>query len=617
MRRRPRHSKALEFALASTATNAARCAPLDTKATADLGERRLQVVAEQAQGLRWQIVLTALIVAAIAWRDVPTPFLLVWLFAVLASREGRVVALRRMSHDRARPIKQRLRAVVFWNVLIGVCNGSAALFMAWLDPTLDAVLTMILVSWGAGAVSTSSTVMPAFIAYAGLLFAPTALMWIFSGPWLGVGVGALVLMFFGVQTALCASQPGNLRGVLRHPCRARGAGAILEFERAQLALARDEAVRANRDKSRFLAGASHDLRQPLQAMALNVSALRHSALSPEVRSVVDVVDTSLEQLRSMLDALLDVSKLDAGVVLPQPRRLLLDRLLDALQASFGVVAQSRGVGLHIHCPPQLAVRTDVDLLRRLLANLVDNAIKFTPRDGQVTIDAAVQGEEVLLQVRDTGPGIAPEHHAVVFEDLVQLQAAPGVARAAGHGLGLGIVRRLAALLDLRVELDSQPGAGAVFSLRLPCDTTPVPHAMQATARWNLRGRRVLVLDDDAMVRGAYVNALGALGCQVLAAGSLAEASDLARREAPDAAIVDWRLDGQSDGFDAIERLRSQRPALPIVMVTADTGATLQQAAGAAGVPLLRKPTDDQMLGQALAAAIERRGMPPPELGEPR
>ena len=179
------------------------------------------------------------------------------------------------------------------------------------------------------------------------------------------------------------------------------------------------------------------------------------------------------------------------------------------------------------------------------------------------------------------------------------------------------MRRLAALLELRVELESRPGAGAVFSLQLPCDTTPEANPTLAAPRWSLDGRRVLVLDDDAMVRGAYLNALGALGCQVLAAASLDEAVELARREAPDAAVVDWRLDGQTNGFDAIERLRAERPALPAIMVTADTGATLQQAARAAGVPLLRKPTDEQTLGQALVAAIEQRDFRSHEQGEPR
>lgn len=586
----------------------------------ELDERRLQVVAEQAVGLRWQILLTAVVVAAIVWRDLPAPWVLGWFAAVIASREWRAAALARMAADRARPIAERLRATVRWNVLIGACNGSAALFMLRLDPTLDAVLTMILVSWGAGAVSTSATVMPAFLAYAGLLFVPTAAMWLMAGGWLGWGVGALVLMFFGVQTRFARRNLQTFEESFGIRAENQALAVSLEFERTQLAIARDQAVRANNDKSRFLAGASHDLRQPLQAMALNVGALRHVAMAPDARAIVEVVDSSLEQLRAMLDALLDVSKLDAGVVVAQPQRVRIDRLLTAVMASFGAAAAARRVGLRTACPPGLAVRTDPDLLRRMLANLIDNAIKFSPPDGQVLVRACVRdasdasdasdapNAEVELTVQDSGPGIAPENHRIVFEDLVQLQAAgSGAAAATGHGLGLGIVRRMAELLGVPVELESSLGAGACFRLRLPraaplgADGSEVDGA---GAPWSLDGRCVLVLEDDPMVRGAYLNALGAMGCRVLAASTLDEA--LQQIDEPDVLVVDCRLGGIS-GFDAAERLRAQRcaqPALPIVMVTADTDPAVVEAARRQALPLLRKPVDDQTLGRTLAAAIE-------------
>lgn len=580
----------------------------------ELDERRLQVVAEQAVGLRWQILLTAVVVAAIVWRDVPTPWVLGWFAAVIASREWRAAALARMAADRARPIAARLRATVRWNVLIGACNGSAALFMARLDPTLDAVLTMILVSWGAGAVSTSATVMPAFLAYAGLLFVPTAAMWLVAGGWLGGGVAALVLMFFGVQTRFARRNLQTFEESFGIRAENQALATSLEFERAQLAIARDQAVRANNDKSRFLAGASHDLRQPLQAMALNVGALRHVAMAPDARAIVEVVDSSLEQLRAMLDALLDVSKLDAGVVVAQPQRVQIDRLLTAVMASFGAAAAARRVALHTDCPPGLAVRTDPDLLRRMLANLVDNAIKFSPAGGQVEVRVCTQdaldasNAGVELTVQDSGPGIAPENHRLVFEDLVQLQATgSGTAPAAGHGLGLGIVRRMAELLGVPVELESRLGAGACFRLRLP-RAAPVGadgcEGDGADAPWSLAGRCVLVLEDDPMVRGAYLNALGAMGCRVLSAATLDEA--LAQVDEPDAVVLDCRLGGGVSGFDAAGRLRAQRaaqPALPIVMVTADTDPAVVETARRQALPLLRKPVDDQTLGRALAAAI--------------
>jgi len=577
-------------------------AALSLQATSELDERRLQVVAEQAGGLRWQIVLTAAIVAAIVWRSVPAPAVLGWFAAVIVSREWRAVALSRMTADRGRPIAARLRATLRWNVLIGACNGSAALFMAWLDPALDAVLTMILVSWGAGAVSTSATVMPAFLAYASLLFMPTAAMWFGTGTWLGTGIGALVLMFFGVQARFARRNLQTFEESFGIRVENEALARTLESERAKLASARDEAVRANHDKSRFLAGASHDLRQPLQAMALNIGALRHVSMDAGARAIVDVIDASMEQLRSMLDALLDISKIDAGVVVPRPQRVRIDRLVAAVAASFGAAAGARQIGLDTACPPELAVRTDPDLLRRMLANLVDNAIKFTPVGGDVALQVVAEEDEVTVTVRDSGPGIAPEHHRIVFEDLVQLHG-PGATPASGHGLGLGIVRRMAELLQLKVQLESSAGAGASFRLRLPRATGGDANGDEARAPWSLAGRCVLVLEDDPMVRGAYLNALGASGCRVLSAGTLDEALAHLDHARPDAVVVDCQLAEGASGFEAVRRMRALHAGLPAVMVTADTGQEAVDAAQAQALPLLRKPVDDLSLGRTLAAVM--------------
>ena len=573
-------------------------------ASVELDERRLQVVAEQAVGLRWQIVLTAAIVAAIAWQAAPAPLVAGWFVAVIASREWRAAALAHMAQDRARPIARRLRATVHWNVLIGACNGSAAFFMAWLDPALDAVLTMILVSWGAGAVSTSATVFPAFLAYAGLLFVPTAAMWMLAGSWLGGGVGALVLMFFGVQIRFAKRNLQTFDESFGIRLENQALATTLEFERAQLAIARDAAVQANNDKSRFLAAASHDLRQPLQAMALNVGALRHVPMAPDAQAIVEVVDISLEQLRSMLDALLDVSKLDAGVVVAQPKRVRLDRLVAAVTGGFGATAAARRIEVQTACPAGLAVHTDPDLLRRMLANLVDNAIKFTPEGGKVEVQVDEHDAEVGVTVRDSGPGIAPEHHRLVFEDLVQLQGR-GAAPAAGHGLGLGIVRRMAELLKVSVALESRPGMGASFRLGLPRALGADAEAEDARVPWTLAGRCVLVLEDDPMVRGAYLNALGAMGCRVLSAATIAEALRHLGESRPDVAVVDNRLGEGRSGFEAVESLRAAQAGLPVVIVTADTDQAVIETARRQALPLLRKPVDDNALGRALVAEIDR------------
>ncbi len=565
----------------------------------ELDERRLQVVAEQALGLRWQIVLTALIVAAIVWRSVPPALIAAWFAAVIVSRELRARALARMASDHTTPIAQRLQSTVHWNLLIGACNGSAALFMLALDTTLDAVLTMILVSWGAGAVSTSSTVMRAFIAYASALFVPTALMWMLAGPWLGWGIAALVLMFFGVQIRFARHNLETFDESFRIRLENEALARSLAAERTELARARDAAEQANREKSRFLAAASHDLRQPLQAITLNSGELTRLPLQSDAKAIAGEIGTSVEHLRSMLDTLLDLSKLDAGVVVAQPRRVRLDVLIGAVVASFRAAAAARGLELRSRCQAGVAVHADPELLRRMLSNLIDNAIKFTP-SGTVDVLVTAGEVEVDVAVRDTGPGIAPEHHRLVFEDMVQLPH-DDREHPRGHGLGLGIVRRAAALSNVTVTLESAPGEGATFRWRMPRANAEDTIDADAATDWSLAGRRVIVLDDDAMVRGAYANALAGVGANASTAATTSEA--LAQLDGVDVALVDWRLGEGGDGFVAIERLRERRPALPVVMVTADTGLAIAEAARRHGVALLRKPVDVGTLGRALAAAM--------------
>jgi signal transduction histidine kinase/ActR/RegA family two-component response regulator len=470
---------------------------------------------------------------------------------------------------------------------------------------------MILVSWGAGAVSTSATVIRAFAVYAALLFVPTAAIWLLSGNVLGLAVGALVLMFFGVQWRFAQRNLDTFDESFRIRLENDALARSLQGERSQLAAARDGAVQANQEKSRFLAAASHDLRQPLQAMSLNVGALERMAIAGEAGIVVGEVAASLDQLRSMLDALLDLSKLDAGMVMPQLRSVQLDRLLSAVSSTFRAVADGRGLSLQCECPDGLVVRTDPELLRRMLANLLDNAIKFTAQGG-VEVRATATESQVEISVRDSGPGIAPEHHRQIFEDLVQLQRS-AVTGPHGHGLGLGIVRRLAKLLQVQVTLQSAPGHGATFRLVLPhasgassaaCDAEP------STSPWSIADCSVLVLDDDPMVRGAYMHALTAMGCHSVAAATIDDALQQLEVRDVQAAVVDYQLASGPDGFDAIVQLRDRHAQLPAVMVTASLDPSIREIAQRHGVRLLRKPVDARSLGQALAQVLGREAPHP-------
>ncbi|MDN3922647.1 hybrid sensor histidine kinase/response regulator [Roseateles violae] len=569
--------------------------------------RRLDVLVRFSAALRLQMTLVAFVIAALAWIGGAQPRLvLVWLLLVLAVREARAAAIKRLGQQHARPIAPRMRQVAWMTLALGLAQGSSALLMLQLEIGFAALLTMVLLSLSAGAVSTTYTVPAAFVAYVGGIALPAATMWLLRADSLSISIAALVLLFMAVQIRFARQNMQLFDESYRMRLENMTLLQQLTEERRQLARARDAAVQANRSKSGFLAAASHDLRQPLQSLSLNSSALSRRALDAESRAIAGEIGAGIEALRQMLDALLDVSKLDAGVVTPLLRPIPLDRLLQALCGRFRPAAEARGLLLSADCPEGLVVSSDVGMLQRLLSNLIDNAIKFTAQGG-VRLSVQAQPTHLLLTVQDSGIGIAEADQQRVFEDLVQL-GNPQRDRSCGHGLGLGIVRRLAQLLGIEYSIESRLGEGTRFHLRLPRgDAAPAPSADALRAAGpSLARRRVLVLDDDPAVRSAYAHALQGLGCEVCCSASLAEALAALPQHEPEIALVDYRLAEAQDGFEAITRLRAERPGLAAVIVSADSSAALREQAARVGVPMLRKPASEAMLAAAIDDGLRDR-----------
>ncbi len=578
--------------------------------TADEAEQydreRLAVLVGYSAAIRWPMVATMAVTAAVAWAGgVPAAVAGGWFASTVVVREVRAAALLRLQHRDARPIAVRLRTTTAWTIALGAAFGASAAFMAWLDTAFDAVLTMILMSLSAGAVSTTFTLVPAFLGFAAAIAVPIALQWAFAGGALGLGVAALVLMFLGVQMRFARQNLAMFEQSYRMRLENAALLRELDAERQRLSSARDAAVAADLSKSRFLAAASHDLRQPLQSLALNGGALARLGLTGEAREITAEINEGIDALRRMLDALLDASQLDAGAVRAELRPIPVDRLLDAVVGRFRAAAAAKGLQLHGEAPAGLVVTSDVQLLQRALSNLVDNAVKFT-HEGAVRLSARAAAGRVLIEVADTGIGIEPADRDRVFDDLVQL-GNPQRDRAQGHGLGLGIVRRLCRLLGIAVAVESTPGQGTTFRLDVPAgDALPAVSGATEAAHPVLVARRVVVLDDDGAVRAAYARSLRAMGCAVAEAATLADALAAAAATPPEVALVDFRLAGGVDGLDAVARLRAEVPGLAAVLVTADDSPALRDAAARMGVPTLRKPVTEAMLavaiGQALAPA---------------
>lgn len=371
-------------------------------------------------------------------------------------------------------------------------------------------------------------------------------------------------------------------------------------DEAALLEAKAEAEKANRAKSRFLAAASHDLRQPLAALSLYVDVLQQKAPA-ECGELVGSIQNCLDSLSELLAKLLDVSKLDAGVVTPNRRDFAIDQLIAGLVSVHAVEAGLKGLQLRWR-RSAIWSYTDQVLLRRILGNLVVNALRYTDKGG-VLIGCRRHQGKTWVEVWDTGIGIAADKTDVIFEEFSRLG---DDGRQPGSGLGLAIVAKTAALLGLQVRVRSRPGHGSLFAIELPpgragkvADVSPAPSAS--------RTLRIGLVEDNSELLKALVCALENTGHEVVAAASGGQLLRLLDGQRPDAVISDYRLAGRETGFDVIEAARAAfDESLPALLVTGDTDAALVRSMADRGIPVCYKPLEVAALLAFIDDATERR-----------
>lgn len=367
-----------------------------------------------------------------------------------------------------------------------------------------------------------------------------------------------------------------------------------------------EAELAQQSKTRFLAAISHDVLQPLNAARLFASALRESHQNnEEQRHLAERVDASLRAAEELLDGLLDVSRLDAGGLRPTVEDFDASALMHELAAQYAPVASSRGLQLQVHSRA-LWVRSDRRLLRRVMQNFLANALRYT-RQGRIVLGMRGRGEQVELQVWDTGPGI-PEHHMrQIFEEFRRYQQ-PFDWGEQGLGLGLSICQRISRLLDHDLSARSQVGRGSMFSILLPrVAAVPLPPVVPVIAVRplpsgdSLAGLRVLCVDNDREILDGMCALLGRWQVDVITASTVDQALERAR-EQPDLMLVDYHLHDRLDGLDTLDAVQAAATA-PIAgaLLTADGRDELKQLARARGYRLLTKPVKPASLRAFLSA----------------
>jgi signal transduction histidine kinase/ActR/RegA family two-component response regulator len=372
---------------------------------------------------------------------------------------------------------------------------------------------------------------------------------------------------------------------------------------------------ANSAKSRFLAAASHDLRQPLHALGLFVAQLRTATTAAERQRVVERIDTAVAMMNELFKALLDISRLDAGALTADITEFPMARLLDRLQTTFAGTAREAGLGFRV-VPTDAWVRSDFVLLEQILLNLTSNAVRYVARGG-VLIGCRKRGRDLRIEIWDTGPGIPDDQRQKIFSEFYRGNDPEHDRRGLGGGLGLGlaIVDRLCRLLDHPIELSSDVGRGSRFSVIVPIVAAAARAAelpAPAVSALNLATEKlIVVIDDDALALEGMGGLLRSWGCRVVAARSAAEALvGLADTECPpDLVISDFHLSDKRTGIEAIEQLRAGFGApIPAFLVSGDISPALLQEAQHGGYHLLHKPVDPMPLRTMLNRLLKKRGV---------
>lgn len=397
-------------------------------------------------------------------------------------------------------------------------------------------------------------------------------------------------------------------GVTQEELMARVTEATLDLLREK-----EAAEHATVAKSHFLAAASHDLRQPLHALGLFVSGLAQSDAAKYEPELVGHIQSAVDTLQNLLDAILDISRLDGGNVIPEMGDFALGQVLDRLARDLSVLAEQKGLHLKVRTT-RIWVHSDQKLVERILLNLVGNALRYT-RAGGVLVSCRSRRGKVRIEVWDTGEGIPESAREEIFDEYVQLGNSER-DHAKGLGLGLAICRRLADLLDIPMGVRSRPGRGSVFWIELtvtPGVAPALPLAVETPAAETASDHArivgtVLVVDDDPMVRAGMEQAIIGWGGRVLLAANRGDALRccLASPLLPDLAICNFRLPDRVSGIDLAEELQREFGPMSILLVSADASDEAQAAARGAGFPLLKKPVPPGRLRAALQQLLEVR-----------
>jgi signal transduction histidine kinase len=574
---------------------------------AHIRDEQVRVLYRQARVVFIPNVVATPAIVYVLWSALPHVALLSWLAAmylVTALRAFLVWMYGRVPRE-GEENRRWGWALAAMNMVSGAGWGAAGFyFVGYSDPLSQAFVIVTLAAMASGGVGSLSAFFPAYamfaIACVGPLIARTLVEWRAVGGPAGTTyllLGVLSLVYLAVHLFFSRNTERALVESIR-----------LRFEKLnlveQLTVQKERAEAANVAKSRFLAAASHDLRQPIHALTLFVGQLQAVRVPPQAQALVQRIERSVDALEALFEALLDLSRLDVGIVMPQPKTFPLQDLLSRLVADFAPAAEAKGLAL-TQVPTSLWVRSDPLLLDRILQNLVANAIRYTV-EGRVLIGCRRCGEHVDLVIADSGVGIDPLHMPNIFQEFYRV-GLPREDKAQGLGLGLAIVQRISLLLDHPVSVASVPGKGTIVRVRVPRAAAEDRAVVQEpVVGQDLRGTRVLVVDDEAAAREAMQGLLAQWGCDVITARGGDDAVPGTRNRRPDVVLCDLRLADGESGLEVVRRLRAEHGSgLACAFITGESAPERLVEVRASGDPIAFKPTNPGKLRALIEHLLAR------------
>jgi two-component system, sensor histidine kinase len=549
---------------------------------------------------------------------------LVWLALITICQTFRSAYFVRLNRIGTVPPDKMLMMMGITLGLQGIL-ASFVIVLAALQPDINThyIISVIMVGVAAGAITPAAGHRPIFITWAVGFGGVVSASWIYRGNIEGYVFATLMAALLVLFSTYVSDQRKTLVKLVELASKLRRERDLVNAERLKAEAAHRQAEAANQSRTRFFAAASHDLRQPLHALGINVAtvqALAEHSQDETLSHVGDVIKRALNESRGLLDSILEVSELDAGAVKAELRSVQLHPLLQEVYELCSPLAKAKGLAFDL---PDLQHQglwlcTDAALLKRMLSNLIGNAIKFTG-NGRISLEVKTPEqfpEHAFIQIHDTGRGIPPDERERIFEEFYQLGNMER-DRSRGLGLGLAIVRRLSELIGADTYLSQSSALGSTFEIKAQLAKRPAQVHLQEqrSIRETLKaqpllqglGYRILIVDDEREVRDSVSTLLRIKQWEARAVSHLAQAVALVSKGwQPDALILDFRLQEGHSGLDVLQALKGIGCEAPAVLVTGDTAPERIQTARAAGIPILYKPVDGQQLLELLHRIIREQ-----------